>query len=84
MEDLEHALVGEEAGKLGRIVAPGELDQHCRPVAFRQLHEAEPVTLEHQTHRLGVDGDRRPEIETVRQVAAMELDAEIVHPVSGR
>ena len=45
-------------------------------VAARQLHEAEPVAMRVEAHRLGIDRDRVAEQKTLGQVAAMQL---IIH-----
>ena len=47
-------------------MAGAELHQMGRPIARRELHEAEPVAQVLETHRLRVDGDGRPQREAVR------------------
>src|ERR1041385_2967636 len=45
MEDLEHALVGENALQLRRIIVAAELKEHGATVALRELHDTEPVAI---------------------------------------
>ena len=44
------------------------------PVACRQLHQAEPVAMRVQAHRLGIDRDDGAEQQTLRQIVTMEMD----------
>ena len=61
MEDLEHALVGEDAGSGGPARPVLEDLHHVGvAVALRDLHDAEPVPMGVEAERLGIDGDRGP------------------------
>ena len=56
MEELEHAVVGEQPLQLRRGIVAGELHQHGAAVALGELHQAEPVAMGVEAHGLGVDG----------------------------
>src|SRR5262249_36116641 len=73
MEDLEHALVGEKALQLWRIIVAAELKQHSPAVAFGELHQAEPVAIGVKAKSLGVDGDGATGKPPPRQIALMQL-----------
>ena len=53
-------------------------------VAGRKLDDAQPVAMRVQPHRLGIDRDRRPEIDAFGKVAAVKpvshLGAESAQP----
>src|SRR5579862_8106809 len=44
-------------------------------VAGRKLHQAKPVAMRVQPHRLGVDRDSRPKIDPFGEIASVELMA---------
>ena len=70
-------------GEVGGVVAAAaegdgdELDQVRRAVARGELHEAEAVPMGVEAHRFGVDGDHRPERETLGQVVPVEVDGAV-------
>src|SRR5262245_7864870 len=74
MEDLEHALIGEQALELRRLVVPAKLHELGLPVAARQLHEAKPVAMGVEPERFGIDGDGVAEDAARGQVFSMQLD----------
>src|SRR3989337_2734627 len=74
MEDLERALIGEQPLQLGRVIGSGKLHQRSAAVALGELHEAEPVAIGIEAHRLGVDADRAAGEAPWGQVALIEFD----------
>ena len=59
VEQLQHRRVGEQPPQVGRVVAAGgELHEMGVAVAARELHEAQPVAVRVEPHRLGIDRDR--------------------------
>ena len=70
MEDLGHLGIAEQALQIGRAcLPPRDLHHIRRTVAWRKLHHAEPVALEIEPQRLGVDGDAGGVARQVRQIA---------------
>ncbi len=51
-----------------------ELHQMRVAVAGGELHQAEPVAMRIEAHRLGIDRDDRAEVEAVRQVVPVQVD----------
>ena len=47
-----------EVGR-GIVAARGEAHQMLVRTAVRQLHDAQPIARRDESHRLGIDGDRR-------------------------
>ncbi len=75
MEQLHGAGVGEKFLKVGRVVAIAlEFHEMRIAVAGRKLHEAEPVAVVLQPHRLGIDGDVALKFKPVGQVAFMQVN----------
>src|SRR5919106_36469 len=76
--EVEHLLdrgIGQQTGEVGRVVAAvAEMHEMTRAVSGGQLHQAQPVTERVEPHRLGVDGDARPEVEIRRQVLLVLRD----------
>ena len=52
------------------------------PVAARQLHQAQPVTMRVEPHRLGIHGDDRTQREALRQVVPVQVDGAVRHELS--
>jgi hypothetical protein len=74
MEQLEHALIDQQALQLRRVIMALELDESGAAVPGRELHQAEPVAIGVKPERLGVDGDdARSGEASRRQVALVKL-----------
>ena len=74
MKQLQHRGIGQQPLQARRLViVRRELDQMGVAVAGRQLHQAQPVAMRVEPHRLGVDRDRRTEGEALRKIAMMQL-----------
>ena len=59
MEKFDDRRIGQQPLEIGRArLARGDLHDIRRPVAARQLHDAEPVAAEGEPQGLRVDGDR--------------------------
>src|ERR1700693_631829 len=48
-------------------------------IAARQLHQAQPVAMWVEPHRLGIDGDDRPQHKALRQVVPVKVDGGVRH-----
>src|SRR3954451_3806321 len=85
VEQLQPCRVAQQPAQDRSLVAAGsELDEVRHAVAGRELDDAEAVPARVEAHRLGVDGDRRPEVQACRQIATMQLDPHARrHPPSG-
>jgi hypothetical protein len=59
-------------------LAGHELHEVAVAVAGRKLREAEPVAQRVETHRLGIDGDARTEIDTGWKIALMKMDRHVL------
>ena len=78
MEDLQHRGIGEQRLEPRRVIGTlGELHEMAHAIAGRELHQAQPVAMRVQSHRLGVDGDGGAKVDAFRQIAAMKMGA---HP----
>ena len=78
VEDLQHfASSASSDARWGAWTGSpdGKLHQMAVAIATRELHQAEPVPMRVEAHRLGVDRHRIAEGEPRRQVAAMEVAA---------
>ena len=70
MKQLQRLGVAEHGGEARRrLLTRRDAHDLGVAVAAAQLHHAEPVATEREAHGLGVDGDRRSQIETLRKVA---------------
>ena len=75
MEQLGGAGIGQKLLEIGGgILAGGKLHRMADPIPGGQLRQAQPVALGIEAQGFGVDGDQRPQIQTVRQVALIQLD----------
>jgi hypothetical protein len=73
MEQLGDTGVGEQALETRRRVIIRQLHKMRVSVPRRELHEAQPVTMWIEPHRLGVDGDRRPEADAFGKITMVKL-----------
>ncbi len=84
---MEHLLdpgVAEKSAEIRRaVMRPPELHQMTVAVAGRELHEAQPVAMRMQAHRLGVDGDDGAEIDALGQIFLVQLDLHVTCIWSG-
>src|SRR6266446_6173011 len=75
MIELGDVSVFEQPFHIGRLIGVArELDEMGAAVAGRQLDQAETVATGTETQRFGVDGDRRPQIESVGKIAFVKAD----------
>src|ERR1700749_1452374 len=73
MEQLGYAAIGQQFSQPRRRVGPRrELHEMRVPIAGRQLHEAQPVAMRIEAHRLGIDRNNRSEVEPFRQITAIK------------
>ena len=73
MKQLGDVGIGEQPPQPWRVVAAGgELHEMGVAVAARELHQAQPVAMRVEPHRLGVDRHRLAEFDALRQVAVMK------------
>src|SRR5262249_10367351 len=73
MKKFGHARISQKTGQPWRRVCAGcELHEMRVTVACRQLDYAKPVAMWVEPHRLGIDGNDRPEVCALRNVAAIK------------
>ncbi len=59
VEQFDDRRIGKQPFEIGSArLAGGDLHDIRRPVAARQLHDAEPIAADGEAQRLRVDGDR--------------------------
>ena len=74
MKKLRDRRVGQKGGEVrGLGLAGCDLDQMGVAVAGRQLHQAQTVPMRVQPHGLAIDGDRVAPLDSVRQIALVEV-----------
>ena len=84
MEHLLDAGVAEQSAEIGaRDSGPAKLHQVAFAVARRELHEAQPVAMGMEAHRLGVYGHNGAEIDTRGQVVLVQVDPHVTCIRSG-
>ena len=75
MEDFQDHRVGQQPMEVRRLPLPlGDADDVDVAIAGRELHQAQPVAMRVQPHRLRVHGDRIAIIREVGQVPLVETD----------
>jgi len=59
MQVLDPLRIGQNHAQVRRIIGRARAESHQMlvPAAVRELHDAQPVALRHQAHRLGIDRD---------------------------
>src|SRR5579863_475287 len=73
VEQLGDRRIGHQRLEARRlIISRAQLHEMRVAVARRQLHETQPVAMRVEPHRLGINRDRRSEVDAVGKVAAME------------
>jgi len=76
MKQFENRRIGEQGAQPRRLIlGGGELHEMADPIARRELHEAQPVPMRVQPHRLGVDRDDAGEVDFDRESAAVKMNA---------
>src|SRR5262245_8691095 len=74
MEQLDDTGVGEHSLEARcRVITGRQLHKMRVPVPRRELHEAQPVAIRIEPHRLGVDSNSRSEADTLGKITVVEL-----------
>ena len=90
VHQLDDAGITHHGRQVGRDVAAAaqrnghELHHVGSAVAGGQLHQAQPVAVQVQSHRLGVDGDDRTKAQAVRKVVAVKMKRRGRHELCDR